>query len=437
MGIGAPSNAPVRASDTDATGRIAAAAFVVAAILSVLVGAVAVVRTAGSLSSVADSDLANFFLKSAAYIVRGDPWHMYSVRAAPPYATYPNVDPPLSVFLLAPLLRWASALGYAHPLGALVAFVSLPMLPLVPLLGGLVAVALRYARATASAGIRFFAFALIGLGPLTWISYATWGHIEQLLMLCFLVAGVIALQAQRPALAGVLVGLAILAGTAALFPAVALVGLLLATRRERDAALVGGLAIAIVALGMAPFLAVDRHDTLYSFVTWRGGEQIGGDSIWSIFTVDAVARALPHTVESLVRRLDTPLIVVLSLAVAVRAAGRLRVSAGGPEIWAVLAMAALGLPLLAKVVWPYYYFQPFVLMLIYECATLQRYRAGPWRWPVLSVGFLVVATTLAQFIGLRSVGALDRVVTGALEFAVMLLALVVIWRRMQSQVAGL
>ena len=38
-------------------------------------------------------------------------------------------------------------------------------------------------------------------------------------------------------------------------------------------------------------------------------------------------------------------------------------------------------------------------------------RAGLWRWPVLTFGYLSVTTTLSQFIGLelQSVGALDRV----------------------------
>jgi len=77
--------------------------------------------------------------------------------------------------------------------------------------------------------------------------------------------------------------------------------------------------------------------------------------------------------------------------------------------------------MLAKVMWPYYYFQPFVLLVIYECATSPRHRASPWRWPVLSIGFLVVATTLAPYVGLTSVGSLDRVVTGVLQSGMMLL----------------
>ena len=62
-----------------------------------------------------------------------------------------------------------------------------------------------------------------------------------------------------------------------------MVGLLLATRRWRAAALVGGLAVAVVAVGLAPFVVVDRRDIVYAFVTWHGREPIGGNSLWSIF----------------------------------------------------------------------------------------------------------------------------------------------------------
>lgn len=405
---GIPAEAPdTRTASTRSSVRSSSAAiYVLVTILALLLGVAAVVRTVESLTTVAASDLATFFLPSADYALRGDPWHLYAVRAGPPYTSYPDVDPPLSLILLAPLLRWAFAFGLTHPLGERLAFVSVPFLPLVALLGGLAVVALRTARPAVPTATRLLAFALVTLDPLTWLCIATWGHLEQPLMLCLLVAGVVALQARRALLCGVLVGLAILAGTAALFPVVALVALLVARRQWRAAALVGGLALAVVVLGMAPFLLADRRDTLYAFVTWRGGEQIGGDSLWSIFTVDAVSHALPRMVKALVRRLDTPLMLLLAVAVAIKAARRPHVSTDGPEVWAVLTLAALGVPLLAKVVWPYYYLQPFVLLLIYEGGTLQWYRAGPWRWPVVSGGFLVVTTTLAPYIGLHSAGAL-------------------------------
>jgi len=415
--------------------HVPARVYLVVTALALLVGAIAVVRAAGTLASAADSDLAAFFLKSAAYVARGDPFHMYAVRAAAPYATYPNVDPPLGIVLMAALLRLARALGLARGYSAQVTFVSLPFVPLVPLLGALAHHAARGAHPAdaAPAVPRFLAFALIALSPLSWLCVATWGHLEQPLMLCFLVAAVGALQRRRVGLAGVLAGLATLSGTAALFPLAALAALLLAGRQWRGAALLGGGAGAVLALGVAPFLVTDRRDVVYSFLTWRGSEQIGGNSIWDIFTVDAIAHAMPHTLAAAVRRLDTPAMLALAVVVGVLAARRLRVSAYEPEVWAVLAIAALGLPLLAKVMWPYYYFQPFVLLVIYELGTL-RHRRGLWRWPVLTVGFLVVATTLAQYVGLRSAGALDRVAVGVLEFGAMLTVALATWRHLHGQV---
>lgn len=412
--------------------RVGKRAYPVVVILSLLLGVTAVVRSAGSLTSITSSDLTDFFLKSADDVARGNPWHMYAIRSSSPYTTYPNVDPPLSIIAMAPWLWVGRALGVAHTYSAQVTLVSLPFVLLIPLLGSIIVAALRVKAPAVPPITRLLAFALLTLAPLTWVCVATWGHLEQPLMLCFLVTAVAALHLRHEALTGVLAGLAFLSGTAALFPLIALVASLVVQRLWRAVALVGGLATIVVALGLAPFLVVDRHDTVYSLLTWRGSEQIGGNSLWSVFTVDAVAHALPRSLDALLRRLDTPSMIALAVATAVRAARRLRVSAYGPEVWAVLAIAALGVPMLAKMMWPYYYFQPFVLLLIYECATASRRPAGLWRWPVLTVGFLVVATTLAQYVGLTSVGSLDRVVAGTLQSGVMILFARATWRHLRA-----
>jgi hypothetical protein len=59
-------------------------------------------------------------------------------------------------------------------------------------------------------------------------------------------------------------------------------------------------------------------------------------------------------------------------------------------------------------------------------------RAGLWRWPVLSLGFLAVAGTLSDFIGLHSVGAGDRIAVGVLQFAATLGFVLAIWARMRA-----
>src|SRR5262249_10296978 len=156
-------------------------------------------------------------------------------------------------------------------------------------------------------------------------------------------------------------------------------------------------------------------DTLYSFVTWRGTAEIGGNSIWSLFAASGTAGGIRHTLDTLARRLDTPAVVLFVLVLVAVAYRRFGISAYGRDGWARLAMAALAVPMLSKTNWPYYYLEPFVLLLVWEFTSMHDRRAGVWRWPVLTFGYLIVAATLSQYIGLRSVGALDRVVVGLLE----------------------
>jgi hypothetical protein len=249
-------------------------------------------------------------------------------------------------------------------------------------------------------------------------------------MIGLLVTTVIALQAGRDILAGVLGGLTLLTGLTAALPLLALVALLYATGQVRTVWRTGGLAVLILALGIAPFLLADQHDTAYSLITFRPGRPIGGNSIWVLVNFDR-----PHDLASLVRRLDTPAEALVCIAAGYAAATRLRASVHSVEVWAVLAIGALALPMLVKVNWPYYYTAPFVLMLIWELGSLHD-RTGAARWPVLTVGYLIVASTLSPYVGTTSIGLGDRVITGTAEFAVMAGFAAAIWYRLESDAAG-
>ncbi|MGH2485302.1 MAG: glycosyltransferase 87 family protein, partial [Ktedonobacterales bacterium] len=347
---------------------------------------------------------------------------------------YPNYNPPLSIFLMAPFLKLGQALGFAHNYGEQITIVALPFLIFVPLLGLLVLRVLSQLYPTMPETQRLLAYVLITLSPLTWQAYSPWYHLEQPMMLCFLVAAVFALQTQREALAGVLAGLAVLTRTTALMPLIALGTLLLAAGNWRSLMRLAAPAIVVAGVGLAPFFLVDRANAIYSFVTWRGTAAIGGNSIWDIFAPSA--GGIRHTLNSAARRLDMPSVIVVVLIVAYFAARRLRISAYSREAWAVLAIAALTVPMLSKTNWPYYYLEPFVLLVIWEFGSLHDRRAGLWRWPVLSVAFLAVAGTLSQYIGLQSVGYLDRVTVGLLEFAAMAGFAIAIWRRAQAAKPG-
>jgi hypothetical protein len=386
-------------------------------VASLLVGVTALVRGTRALVTIADSDLTNFFFKSADYILNGDPWHMYAVNVG----GYPNYNPPLSIFLIAPLLSLARSLGFTNP-GAEITFVTLPFLLLIPLLGFLVIRALHVLYPGIPETQRLLAFVLVVLGPLSWQTMAIWYHVEQPLMLCLLTGTILALQSRRAALAGVLAGLAVLTRTTAVVPLIALGVLLLMGRDWRALLKVGGIGALVAAIGFAPFFLFDRRDTLYSLVQWRGTAIIGGNSIWTIF-----ART---PLDGIVRRLDFYAVVFFVVIITFLAVRRFNITAYSRDAWAVLALATLAVPLLSKTNWPYYYLEPFIFLLIWEFSSMHDRRAGLWRWPVLAISFLAVTATLSQYIYLPSVGAGDRILVGLLEFAAMGAFVVLVWVRL-------
>jgi glycosyl transferase family 87 len=387
-------------------------------VASLLVGVTALVRGTRALVTIADSDLTNFFFKSADYILRGDPWYMYAVNVG----GYPNYNPPLSIFLMAPLLALARALGFDVNPGSEITFVTLPFLLLIPLLGFLVIYTLRVLYPGIPETQRLLAFVLVALGPLSWQTMATWYHVEQPLMLCLLIGAMLALQSRRAVLAGVLAGLAVLTRTTAVVPLIALGVLLLLGRDWRALLKVGGIGALVAAIGFAPFFLFDPRDTLYSLVQWRGTAIIGGNSIWTIF--------VRTPLDGIARRLDFYAVILFVVIITVLAARRFNITAYSRDAWAILALGALAVPLLSKTNWPYYYLEPFIFLLIWEFSSMHDRRAGLWRWPVLAISFLVVTATLSQYIYLPSVGAGDRILVGLLEFAAMGTFVALVWVRL-------
>ena len=254
---------------------------------------------------------------------------------------------------------------------------------LIPILGFVTLWALRRLYPEMPETQRLLAFALVTLSPLSWQSISPWYHLEQPLMLCLLILSILALQGRRVVLAGVFAGLAVLTRTTALMPLIALGVLLLAGRDWRTLLRFGGVGAAVAALGFTPFFLFDRADTTYSFVSWRGTAIIGSDSIWTIFAYNNSDGSLRHLIDAVARRLDFYTVVLFILLVAWLAVRRFGITAYDREAWAILAIAALSVPLLSKTVWPCYYLEPFVFILIWEFASMHDRRAGLWRWPAL------------------------------------------------------
>ncbi len=416
--------------------------------LALLVGVTATIQgTSGITAPPGDSDLLSFFFPAAARVIDGQPFAIYAVRA---FGDYPNINPPLSIEWMAALMGVAKGLGLPGAAAcissgfsvldcrALVAFVGFGFLPFVFALGALVLAAIRRLAPDVTPGSAVLALGLVILGPLLYLDFTEWRHLEQPLMLCFLVGGVYVLQRGRPVWAAVLLGLAILTRTTAAIPVIALLAVLLAEKQWRPMLIVG-LGTALVAvIGLAPFILADPSNALYSLFTWRSGAAIG-NSIWSLVAGTPLS--------SIAARLDQPAAIALALAAGWFGVRRLGVTSQGAGLWGVMAIGALAVPMLSKLNWPYYAVEPFMLLLVFEIAVLAKSSAASvalspagaaegatdrWRGPIplVSILFLAAALTLGQFMGNHSVtnGGIVLRLMGVTQFAVMGVFAWGVWR---------
>jgi hypothetical protein len=417
--------------------------------LALLVGITAVIQgTSSIIAPPGDSDLLSFFFPAAARVLDGQPLAIYAVRA---FGDYPNNNPPISIEWMAALIGLAKAVGLPGAAAcvssgfsvldcrALVSFVGFGFLPFVFALGALVVAAVRRLAPDVTPVGALLSLGLVVLGPLLWLDFTQWWHLEQPLMLCFLVAGVLALQAQRLWLAALLLGLAILTRTTAMVPVIALLAVLLAERKWRPMVIVGAGAAVVAAIGLAPFILADPANAIFSLVSWRSSAAIG-NSIWSLVAGTPVA--------SIAQRIDQPVAIVLALAAGWFAVRRLGVRSDMPGLWGVLAVAAMLVPMLSKLNWPYYAVEPFILLLVFEVSVAGRpvsavsgsagASAGDawWRGPIplITVLFLAAALTLGQFMGNHSVtnGGIVLRLMGVTQFVVMGAFAWAAWRLMAA-----
>ncbi len=418
----------MRTRPRDTWGTISTRHYIAVAALAVVIGIIAVIESTLTVNGPGDTDQLAFFFPSAQQVLDGHPFAIYAVRA---FGNYPNFNPPLATLLIAPLLAIGQgflpgasacvASGYGDAsCRSLLGFVGILFIPFAGLWGAATLAALRRAFPSMSQGQAFTAFALVMLSPLMWQNFTIWWHFEQPMMLFFFVAGVWQLQCRRYWLTGAFLGLALMTRTTAAVPLIALLVVLAVEREWNALAKVAGVIAAVSVLALGPFFLGDRADTTYALLTWRGTAPIG-NSIWAIFS----NTPLDH----IARRLDLPSAILVAALIGLYLAQRRGVSAFSRDIYAVLALAALLVPMLSKTAWPYYYAEPFVFIVIYEFATLQDAPLGLWRWPVISLAFVCAASTLSQFIGVRTGGGISLRLMGLIEFASMLAFAVAVWQR--------
>jgi hypothetical protein len=306
---------------------------------------------AGWLWTVPPNDLDNFFLPAVRIAMGGHPLLVYTVRY---WSIIANDNGPLGLVTLTPVVAVADRLGWMDDVG-LRRLLILGAFSVFSLLMAREAVAAidRVRGATLEGLSRVLAYGVFAASPTLWMSVLGYGHIEQPMALWLVLLGVRSLASDRSAAAGISFGLAILTRSLAALSLIPLGLLLLARGRWRALAWLAGSAALTVALGVLPFLLADPTDTIYSLVTHRGLLPVGGGSPWQLLVGTPYLWVPQHWDVLFVLGLA----VLLSLIVIVARKG---LEPSSRDIYGLLALTALTLPLLAKSVWPYYFLDAYV-----------------------------------------------------------------------------
>lgn len=297
------------------------------------------------------NDLDNFFLPAVRIVLSGHPLLIYTVRYQGIIA---NDNGPLGLVPLTPVAAVLAQLGWLDD----------PRLRRMLVLGVFAIFSLLMAREAVAAidrlrGVslagpsRLLTYGAFAASPTLWNSVLGYGHIEQPMTLWLILLAVRSTARDRSTVAGIGFGLAILTRTLAALPLIPLALVLLARGRFRALAWLGGSAVLVVALGLFPFLVVDRTDTIYSLVSHRAHLPVGGGSLWQML-VGTPYQWIPQQGDVL---FVLGLAVLLSLVVI---AARKDLEPSSRDLFGLLALTALALPLLAKSVWPYYFLDAYL-----------------------------------------------------------------------------
>jgi hypothetical protein len=297
------------------------------------------------------SDIDNFFLPAVRIALSGHPLLVYTARFQEVIA---NDNGPLGLVPLTAVAAVASWLGWLEDERLRRALIMAAFSIFSLLMAREAVAAIDRLRGARLNGLsRLLAYGVFAASPTLVNGVLGYGHIEQPMTLWLVLLAVRSLAKGRSASAGISFGLAMLTRSLAALPLIP-VGLLLLVRgRWRALAWFAGSAALVVTLGLLPFLLADSTDTIYSLLTHRASLPVGGGSLWQLL-VGTPYLWLPQHADVL---FVLGLAMLLSLVVIV---SRKDLEPSSRDIYGLLALTALTLPLLAKSVWPYYFLDAYV-----------------------------------------------------------------------------
>ncbi len=304
------------------------------------------------------TDLDNLFWPSAKVALGGHPLMVYSVRQG----AYPNANGPVALIPLTAVGLVVRALGWLdapYPRRAM----ALALFSVFVLLMARESVAaIERLRGHRIDGYpRLLSYATFALAPPIWMAVVGYGHIEQPIEVWFLLIAVRWMDRNWIVRSGIAFGLAVLSRSSAVLLSIPLALVSCSRSPTFTTRLFAAVAITAAA-GLLPFYLTDKADVTYSLFTYRGGLPVGAGSIWSVTRDGALA--------PLVQRWDIAAVVAAAVATNLWLATR-RGGLSEARLFAAMSLTSAGFVLLAKTVWPYYFFEVFVLATIWV--------AGTWR----------------------------------------------------------
>jgi hypothetical protein len=315
------------------------------------------------------SDLENFFLPAVRIALSGHPLLVYTARYQDIIA---NDNGPLGLLPLTAVAAIASRLGWLAD-ARLLRTLIMAAFSIFSLLMAREAVAaidrLRGVRLTGLS--RLLAYGVFAVSPTLVNAVLGYGHIEQPMTLWLVLLGLRLLAKGRSAGAGISFGLALLTRSLAALPMIPVALLLVVRGRWRAVTSLAASAALVVTIGVVPFLLADPTDTIYSLLTHRARLPVGGGSLWQLLAGTPYVW-IPQRADVL---FVLGLAALLSLIVI---AARRDLDPSSRDVFGVLALTALTLPLLAKSVWPYYFLDAYVFGVVWWLG-----QPSPLAWPRL------------------------------------------------------
>jgi hypothetical protein len=313
------------------------------------------------------NDLDYFFFPAVRIALSGHPLLVYMARYQGIIA---NDNGPLGLVPLTAVTAIASGLGWLDDerlrrMLVLAAFSVFSLLMAREAVGAIDRLRGKNLRGLA----RLLAYGVFAASPTLWNAVLGYGHVEQPMTIWLVLLAVRKVASDRPRSAGILFGLAMLTRSLAALPLIPVVLVLLIRGRWRALAWLAGSAAVTVTLGLLPFVLADPKDIIYSLLTHRGNLPVGGGSIWQLL-VGTPLQWVPQHADVL---FVIGLAVLVSLIV-IRA--RPDLTPSSPDIYGLLALTALTLPLLAKSVWPYYFLDAYVFGAVWWLGQVGRLSLG-------------------------------------------------------------